>query len=330
MTTSGDIGSTVNAGYVVLVNPNDGTMNVDPDAFGNADLMNLSYSVTDLVADVGVIAGSNVALTLPSQLLSGQSVNVPVSVTIPGDALEGTYTGTVTVSDTVAGVSDVFTLVVQVNASEQILILVDTLRGEGNDNQTISIPFQVVNLGNNKLTSVTFLPTMDLVSTNAGRIPREMVVFTPPVVDTLPPGDTVEVTVDIRVPEGIISGIYYGEIEVRDDDGTPYDKKVVELTVTSRQNVSFDNSIVTGRVVMIGYKADPGFSPTLTIINVAGDAVYSSIRLPAANQFGEGTYSLSLVNPSGQNLAPGIYLAVIRTQIDGKPVNIIRKFLVLR
>ncbi|MEO0073027.1 MAG: hypothetical protein ABIK10_06345, partial [candidate division WOR-3 bacterium] len=85
-------GSGEGVGYFVVINPNNSDLNVDPDPFGNADLVDLGYVVDDLVHISNPLAWMPASVVsfepvAPWGLVSGGSEQVLIRVNVPSNQI---------------------------------------------------------------------------------------------------------------------------------------------------------------------------------------------------------------------------------------------------
>ncbi|MCK4413377.1 MAG: hypothetical protein KAY32_07535, partial [Candidatus Eisenbacteria sp.] len=235
---AGDTSSTV-SGKFLLVNPNSEAMNVDlDDAFGNANLTNLTYTLTPLTGP-----GANItptAITTPTGLTSGSSQAITYSVDIPSTQLEGIYTGTVTVTspgEDAAG--DTFDITLTVGAAESIMLTniypVDSV-GHG---EIASDWFTVQNTGNADLDNIVF---------NISAPVDIFTAFYPASISQLLVGETDTVKVTGLVPLGTLTGLYTATVTVKDDDGYPLET----VSVSAFVDPSYDLDIADNQQNLVG------------------------------------------------------------------------------
>jgi len=330
MVYSGEVGDTVAGLHFKVINPNNDQLNVDPDPFGNADLTGIKSYVTDLVAPNGCKISANNAqvVGLSTTIASGGFSTGEVRIAIPVDQVSGTYLGKVVVEDTVSGVADSFDIQVTVMPHEVVDITMDTLNFNGKEGGLAEATFMVANTGNIGLKSLKVKMVSDLVSTNGVVISRNRVAFTKSVIDSIARGDTASVTVRIDIPKHVARGTYLGWLMVSGANGTPSDSALIVLNISSNEAISFDNNPVTGSTVKIGYSGDVGYRPTLTIMNMAADVVLKVV-LPAITGTND-VYKWNLTNKAGNAVAPGLYIVMLKTKVNGKIKVYRSKLLILR
>ncbi|OYD13713.1 hypothetical protein CH333_10330 [candidate division WOR-3 bacterium JGI_Cruoil_03_44_89] len=315
----GDAGTTTPASQFVLKNPL---------GVGNVDITGITY-------DVKGLSDFTIGFDQPSYDVAygGYTVGA-LTVTIPEDEHEGVYTGWVVFEYTGGGivVSDSFNLNITVRPNEVVALSVDTLRITGREGTIATGMFSVLNKGNATLTDLELVMLTDLEDEAGTRLPRDRVEFIHPLIDTLAVGGTERIDMSVDIPRFTLDNVYTGEFEVRDKkDGDPFYRAVVVLTVTSETEVIVDENPVTGGRVNIRCKADADFEPTLTILNLAGEIV----------RFGESfqetkaattvrVYKWLLDNAWGRKVAPGMYIILIKTKIDGEEKILKDKILVIR
>jgi len=330
MTYTANVGDTVSGLHFKVVNPNTAEMNVDPDPFGNADLTGVSASVTDLVSAAGfTIPSTNVSVrNLATTIVSGGFSIGEVVVVVPADQVEGTYLGKVIVGDAASGVADTFDLQVTVLAHEVIDIPADSINLVGKEGEVLTGSFYVKNTGNTDVRGLHVKAVSDLVSTNGSIIPRTYISFTKSIIDSIARGDSASVDVRVDLPAHVYRGVYSGWISVASVSGTPSDSVLLVVDVKSEEVVSFSDNPVKGGSVRIGYTGDVGYRPTLKIMNMAADVVLS-VKLPPITGNND-VYIWKLVNAAGKKVAPGLYIVVIKTKVNGIEKVYRSKLLIVR
>ena len=270
MTLSGDLGDTVH-GVFQLINPNSEANNADPDAFGNADLNAIAYSIDTLWSSdhLSYIAPANVTINGASALISGASDLVDVYVNIPSDQPAGVYQATLRAVDAAAAVGDSFTVKVVVGRVEDIDIENTLIAGSGGAQDTlVTLPAMRVwnpsatssnpdpdGPGNVDLGNIQFSVT-NLVSADNRVIPSANVEFYPQFLDTLISGTYHDVVIKVRVAPGTHEGVYVGTINVHDDDGTPDDNVPIRITITPSYDMDVAQSNVNLGSVALGSTAN--------------------------------------------------------------------------
>jgi uncharacterized membrane protein len=248
-----------------LVNPNSEATNVDPDPFGNADLADLDWTVTDLgyvgefsralelertikglgkgaLAIDSLIPAASVDVTLPAGLGSGEGEDVPVGVAIPVDVLAGVYEGTLTVTDTVAGVSDEFDLIVAVRADRDLAIPEDVVSDTADHGESIDMWFTVENLGNVDLNDIEFENTVFADTITYEMIPEANVSYVPPTIATLPVDMDSSIMAIVSVPPGQYTGDYVCMVVAT--DGMVSDSLLLELHVAAEYDFDIAEATV--------------------------------------------------------------------------------------
>ena len=334
MEYTGGVGDTLEGKFFRVINPNNPDLNVDPDDFGNADLNDVTYSVDTLKTTEGIIFNGTVELIglTKGTLLSGESKDVGVKVTISDAQQTGTYEGIVRVWDNTHNeATDQFKIKVRVTANENVNIVEGVLADTVNAGAIAILPFNVKNDGSNvTLYNLDLIPLGDLISITGGRIPRKNINFTKPVIDSLSINATTLINLEVKVPNGMPKGTYTGWIEVRDHiKGVPNDSAFVSLNVLSEEGITVDNNPVTAaaKEANINFLCDNDYTPTLTIINMAGTKVIEKSFTPKS---GAVDYTWYLKNEAGKNIASGLYIVIIKTKTDGKEEIYRKKLLVIR
>ncbi|MCK4413378.1 MAG: hypothetical protein KAY32_07540, partial [Candidatus Eisenbacteria sp.] len=296
MSLAGAVSTTV-SGEFLLINPNTGDLNVDPDDFGNANLTNLTYTLTDLTGP-----GANIvptAITTPAGLTSGGSQAITYSVDIPAGQVEGVYTGTVTVTspgEDAAG--DVFDVSLAVGAAESIVLTniypVDSV-GHG---EIASDWFTVKNTGNADLDNIVF---------NISAPVDIFTAFYPASISQLLVGETDTVKVTGLVPLGTLTGLYTATVTVKDDDGYPLETVSVSAFVDPSYDLDIaDNQQnVVGNKMSLAGKVDTTVSAKFLLVNPNSEAMNVDLEDAFGNaDLANLTYTLTDLTGPGANIVP--------------------------
>ena len=239
------------SGLFLLINPNTDMMNVDPDSFGNADITNLTYTMTNLTGPGPEIITTNISITpTPMILASGCADTLLYEVDIPEGQISGLYEGMVYVtSPGEDDTGDFFYVNLIVGAEENIDIVETLTSGSGDHASWVDLTtFTVENTGNAELYNLLF-NTSGLEGSNYF-IPHDEIYlyiddFWTPVyetsIDELLVGETADVQPAVDVHRGQHAGTYSGFIRVIDDDGYPTDAIVVSLEVFPSYDIDISN-----------------------------------------------------------------------------------------
>ena len=316
MFLTGDVGDTTDPSQFVLYNPH---------GVGNVDITGITYTVTGL--DQFTVEFDQVEYGVE---YGGRTVG-ELTATIPDGQPQGTYIGWV-VLEHPGGVRDSFNLSITVNPDEMVSLSVDTLYITGREGTTARGSFSVLNQGNITLTDLRFEMLTDLEDVGGTLLSRDRVKFTYPVIDTLVMGGSTDIEMSVEIPGFTMAGEYIGTFTVMRDEGLS-DKAVVVLTVTSETEVVVDDNPVISDRVNIRVKADAGFEPKLTILNLAGEIVrFEEAFAAPVGKSGVPTrvYEWLLDNEAGKEIASGVYIIVIQTEINGEEKILKDKILVIR
>ena len=265
---AGDPGTSVELSFQ-LYNPNSDLYNVDPDPYGNVDLANIVYTVTDLNGVLHTIPSSAVVVDGPSAVASGAYADVTVTVNIPAFQYAETYTGQIVATDTVENVADTLTVAITVNSVEDVDIVQDQTTGNATvtDTMVTLSAFTVVNPtpaynpdpdgpSNTDLDNLQFNTTGLAVYDMSGNIeyfiaPENIYLSVTnlnapannTVIDQLPLGQNADVVPYVYVTPGQHAGTYTGIIRVIDDDGAPSDVIGVSVTIQSMFDLDIADNI---------------------------------------------------------------------------------------
>ena len=347
-------------GQFYLVNSNSPESDVDKDGYSTACTFRSIYVASKVnlinVANPALaIPGQNIIITkLPDSLATGASAQVNVQVEIPGGTVAGTYIGQIEIRDrqilTQLNASgdvlnvDVINVEVTVLPERQLGLVnpdrpeqLDSLVLRARAGQTASGVIRVANLGNAAQGDVR-LTASDLRSESAVGlvIPRENISFADPGFANIGVGDTARVTVNVRVPRGILGGRYRGTLTVQ---GSEADAVTIPLIVivTSSRGILFANNPIRGALGDIGqiaFNGDPGTEWQLAIFDMMGLVVYRTsgtvfAGLGANGQTGTAQQPelgadfavnvlWNLTNGRGEPVASGMYLVVVQSFVNGQ------------
>jgi len=308
----GDVGTRTGRGQFVLRN------------IGNVGITGITYTVTGL--DQFTIEFDQAEYSVE---YGGRTVG-DLFVTIPDGQTQGTYIGWVVLKHP-SGVRDSFNLSITVKSAALVSLSVDTLYITGREGRTARDTFSVSNQGNVDLT-LLMLEMIEYLEGGGTLLLSDKVTFTPTVIDVLAIDDTTDVVMSVEIPRFTMAGEYIGEFMVGKEGG-PLDMAVVVLTVISETEIAVDRNPVIGDKVNISVKADDDFEPKLTILNLAGEIVrFKEAFAAPVGKSGVTTrvYEWRLDNPAGKKVAPGMYIILIQTRIDGKEKVLRDKILVIR
>ncbi|MEO0227858.1 MAG: hypothetical protein ABIL70_07415 [candidate division WOR-3 bacterium] len=317
----------------LLINPDRSENNYDPDPYGNADLTNLRYHVSEILYshDGYTLDGSEIIFSNnPENLGWGQSVSVNVIATVKPTQHYATYYGTVTVSKPIGEIDsiyDSFTLEVVVGPREMFM-MPDTIVVIGNAGEFADTVFYVKNIGNKTIDRIELFPMTDFYSAGGIRIPMKTIEFTPPIiVDSIKVGESTEVTLRVDIPRGMLPGHYIAKAKAMQQRGDPAFNFIILLNVRYRPDISeeiiFSDNPVTGSYVDIGVY---GSEPRLTIMNMAAEIV---LTVPT-EEIKDGVYRWNLVNAKGKSVAPGLYVVILQSKIDEKDKVFTKKLLIVK
>lgn len=348
-------------GQFVLINGNSPDSDVDLDGYSNTGCVFRSFYVASTTNLVNVanpalaIPGQNIQVrNLPDSLAAGATARVNVQVEIPNGTVAGTYIGQIEIRDrniltqlnSSGDVLNLDVINVEVRVLEQrALTLIDpdsaatldsvVLRGRAG--QTATGVLRVANAGNAPLADVR-LTASDLRSESAVGlvIPRENISFADPGFATIGNGDTARVTIQVRIPRGILGGRYRGTLTVQ---GAEAESQTIPLIVivTSARGILFANNPVRGALGDIGqiaFNGDPGTIWSLAIFDMMGLMVYRANGTVFAGVGSTGSSGTAenpelgadfavnvlwnLTNGRGEAVASGMYLVVVQSFVNGQ------------
>jgi hypothetical protein len=220
----------------------------------------------------------------------------------------------------------------------------DSLVIAGRPGTTASGVVRIANLGNTDLTGL-HLESTDLVATSGTglRIRRDRISFSPNDLSSVGFGDTVRITVQVRIPQGLLAGRYRGELIAQGENLEPQ-RIPFTVVVTTPGDIVFETNPVVSRagdLAVIIFNADPGSRWELAIFDMmatttfrtTGTVFEGTAATPTEPAF-EGDeavrYTWPLVNGRGENVAGGMYYVVINAVQDGEERQLRGKLMVIR
>ncbi|HJR42106.1 MAG TPA: hypothetical protein VJ812_08410 [Gemmatimonadaceae bacterium] len=356
-------------GVLVLINAATVEQDVDHDGFAPGINFN-NLAVTDttdfvnIANPAAVILRTNLVIQdFLNPLNNGFQNQVAFFVNIPAGTAAGVYRGQFEISDTVAGVAlnpngealrvdGVFVEVTVLPERGIGLVQADTtaradsLVLRGRSGQTVSGVVRVANLGNVTISDVRFDAT-DLVATSGTglRIPKERISFSPGLLTALSLGDTARITVNVRIPTGLLAGPYRGALLVQGGDVGAVSIPLT-VVVTTAGDIVFETNPVSGRAGDLGviiFNADPGTNWRLRIFDMMGIASFAANGTVFAGGGGNGgggggpfpgdqavRFTWPLVNGRGEPVAGGMYYVVVEAIQDGERRQMRSKLMVIR
>ena len=372
---TGRAGASSQIGEFYLINSNSPDSDVDLDGYSNSGC---AYSNIYLpqalrvnlvnVADPSLaISAENIIVTnLPRVLGAGQMARVNIYVEIPPGTVAGQYIGQIQVRDsvppgsptsvTVGPTGDLLNMDIQrveltVLDDRGISVIdpdtdapLDSVVIRARAGQTGTGVFRLANAGNAALNDIR-LTSSDLRSESAVGlvIPAANVSFSIPAISEIGVGDTVRVTVSVRVPRGLLGGRYRGVITVQ---GQGIDQRQIPLIVivTSSRGILFQDNPVrggAGTVAHIAFNGDPGTQYRILVFDMVGLMVWSDQGTVFAGVNGTSTdptpgadfavnYIWPLINGRGEMVASGMYLVVVESIVNGQRQLAQDKLMVIR
>ena len=343
----------------VLVNGATDAQDVDRDGYdaravGATNFTNLIVSDTTDFVNVSnpdqVIARANFVLAdFLNPLNHGFQNQAGFFVNIPNNTPAGVYRGRFVIRDTVEVVGanpngealrvDAVEVEIEVLPNSDLGLVegdtnavLDSLVLRGRPGQTISGVVRLANLGNVALQNVRFDVT-DLIATSGTglRIRRERISFTPTEITSIAFGDTLRVTITVRIPVGLLAGRYTGELLVQ-ADGVPQERVPITVIVETPGEIVFETNPVVVRAgdrAVIIFNADPGTEWELRIFDMMALTTYAA----NGTVFEEDQavrFTWPLVNGRGENVAGGMYQVLINVTQDGQRRQLRGKLMVIR
>jgi hypothetical protein len=357
-----------------LINGNSESSDVDQDGYSTTcDFDNLfipddlRVNLTNVDDPSLAIPAQNIIITnLPRTLANGATARVNVYVEIPPGTVAGTYLGQFQIRDSVPDTDptaptvgptgdllnlDILRVEVTVLEDRGITVVdpeedipLDSVVIRARAGQTGTGVFRLANAGNTQLNDVR-LTASDLRSESAVGlvIPAANVSFSLPTLASVGVGDTVRVTVSVRVPRGFLGGRYRGYITVH-AQGVPQQQVPLIVIVTSTRGILFtDNPIRggSGTVARIAFNGDPGTDYHLAVYDMLGLLVWTddgsvfpgvggSAADPTAGADFAVNYIWPLTNGVGEDIAAGMYLVVVESIVNGQRQLAQEKLMVIR
>ncbi|MCK4255810.1 hypothetical protein KAX35_02890, partial [candidate division WOR-3 bacterium] len=263
------------SGLFLLINPNTDMINVDPDSFGNADITNLTYTMTNLTGPGPDIITTNISITpTPMILASGYADTLLYEVDIPEGQIPGLYEGMAYVTSPGEDDTGDFFYVNLVVGPVESIVLTGTLDQTVDHGVTAIDTFMVTNNGNVDLDNIVFWVT-DLYGGAGHMIVLENITFEPTSINELVATDSVEVKVHVNVPLGTYAITYTGMLRVIDDDGFPSDVIGVSVTVEPSYDLDICDNALSLFFNTMELSGIPGTSPTgnFLVINPNSEAM---------------------------------------------------------
>jgi hypothetical protein len=354
----GPAGAASTAGQFYIINGNTSDADVDHDGYASPGTCN--YTQIFVASITNLTKVDNEALAIPSQnvivtnlrrdLVSGASEQVNVTVQIPEGTVAGTYIGRLEIRDNlipaVPSTSsrdllnvDVITIEVTVDEDRGLAAFesdspdpLDSLVIRARAGQRATGVFRLANTGNVALSDVQLSAT-DLRSESAVgiSIPAENITFAAPSLATIAVGDTVRVTVTVRVPRGLLNGRYRGTIFAQGEGAAPLQIPLIVIVTSSRGILFATNPVrgAQGDIAQIAFNGDPGTDFRVVIFDMNGLMVYQTRGQVFAGLGGTPTVPTSgadfavnvgwpLVNGRGETVASGMYLVVAESIVSGE------------
>ena len=309
-----------------------------------------------------VISATNFRLgDFLNPLRNGGTNRVVIRVDIPEGTRAGTYRGGLTIRDSVRvpGLNsngeilreDFVIIEIEVLPARAIDFVaadsaaaLDSLVIAGRPGTTASGVVRIANLGNTEITGL-HLESTDLVATSGTglRIRRDRITFSPNDLSTVGFGDTVRITVQVRIPQGLLAGRYRGELIAQGENVEPQ-RIPFTVVVTTPGEIVFETNPVVGRagdLAVIIFNADPGSRWELAIFDMMATTTFRTTgtvfegtpATPTEPAF-EGDeavrYTWPLVNGRGENVAGGMYYVVINAVQNGEERQLRSKLMVIR
>ena len=348
-------------GSFYLINSNSPDSDVDLDGYSNTGCQYNAIYVASLVNLVNVansalaIPAQNIIISrLPDTLRAGARAEVNVGVEIPAGTQAGTYIGQIEIRDRnvfAAGnltndILNVDVINVEVRVLEEAALALvdpddetqlDSVVIRARAGQTGTGVVRIANVGNVGLGDVRLSAT-DLRSESAVGlvIPAENISFSPPNFSTVGVGDSVRVTVTVRVPRGILGGRYRGLLLVQGQEAQSASIPLIVIVTSTRGILFADNPVrgALGDVARIAFNGDPGTEYQLGIFDMMGLMVYKTTGQVFAGVSNTGTEGSAespeagadfavnvlwpLVNGRGEQVASGMYIVIVESFVNGK------------
>ena len=370
----GRAGAGTTRGTFFLSNGNSPDSDVDRDGYGpTCTFANLFVDVRSNLINVAnpalAIPGENIIITnFPRRLDPGENGEVSVFVDLPPGTVAGTYQGRIVVRDNaifsvtspsgdVLNLDRVLVEVVVLPETDFTIvdpdapIELDSVTVAGRAGTRANGVFRIANSGNTSVNDVRLSATELRSESAVGLvIPAENVQFSPPDFASIALGDTVRVTVQVRIPRGILGGRYRGSIIVQsqagangtggggsggdsDPNGSNTRQEIpLIVIVSSTRGILFANNPVRatlGDIAQIAFNGDPGTQYQVGIFEMTGLMVYQTSGQVFSGIGGTSTtpgvgadfavnLSWPLINGRGEQIASGMYLVVVESFVNGK------------
>ena len=366
---TGRVGFGTNEGTIVIVNAATAEQDVDNDGYTpGVDFNNLVIvDTTDFVnvadPEFSILRNNLRVRDFLNPLRNGFSNIVNFRVNVPAGTPAGRYLGRFTIIDQVrqpgqnypggeALRSDLIEVEIEVLPQAAFGLVqgdtaaqLDSLVLRGRPGQTVSDVVRLANLGNVSLGNVR-LEATDLVATSGTglRIRRDRISFSPQTLSTLGFGDTLRITVTVRIPTGLLAGAYRGEL-IAQGEGVDAIRVPLTVIVTTPGDIVFETNPVRGRAgdqAVIIFNADAGSRWEMAIFDMRALTTFrteGTVFAGGGGGAGEGEafpgdeavrYTWNLQNGRGENVAGGMYLVVINAVQDGNSRQLRGKLMVIR
>ena len=370
----GRAGAGTTRGTFFLGNGNTPESDTDKDGYGptcthRALFVDVRSNLINVANPALAIPGENIIITnFPRQLDPGENAEVAVFVDLPPGTIAGTYQGRIVVRDQnnfsvtspsgdVLNLDRILVEVVVLPETDFTIvdpdrpIELDSVVVSGRAGTRASGVFRLANSGNTAISDVRLSAT-DLRSESAVGliIPSENVQFSPPNFASLSINDTARVTVQVRIPRGILGGRYRGSIIVQsaagadgtggggtggnsDPNGSNTRQEIpLVVIVSSARGILFANNPVRatlGDIAQIAFNGDPGTDYQVGIFDMMGLRVFRADGQVFPGIGGSETtvgtgadfavnLSWPLINGRGEPVASGMYLVVVESFVNGK------------
>jgi hypothetical protein len=361
---------TTTLGTFIIINRDSASANQAAFPYSNCNYNNIYVALrTNLVNQANpalAIPAQDIILNnLPHVLPTGQFAFVGVSVILPPGTVAGRYLGSITISDSVAAISQTTTGEIVGSDQIDIEVVVDPLpsvtlvnadsarrldslvvRGRAGERATGTL--RVANTGNAPLTNVQVSAT-DLQSESSVGIviPAQNISISTTNFSSLAVSDTQRVTVAVSIPPGVLGGRYRGSLLVQGQGATPQRIPLVVI-VTSSRGIVFENNPVRNAngVARIAFNGDPGTDYQVGIFDMNGLLLFTATgtvfpgltptgtpgtaQNPGAGADFAVNVTWPLVNGRGEGVASGTYLVVVESTVNGQRQLARDKLMVIR
>jgi hypothetical protein len=361
---------TTTLGTFILVNRDSAHANQ-----GAFPYSNCSYNNIYVALRTNLVNQANPALAIPAQdiilnnlphiMPPGQFAYVGVSVILPPGTVAGTYRGSITIGDSVAGISTTQTGEIIGSPQINIQVVVDpqpalsiinpdsaaildslVIRGRAGERAAGSV--RIANTGNTPLSNVQVTATDLQSESSVGiTIPAQAITVSTASFSSLAVADTQRVTVSVNIPPGTLGGRYRGSLIVQGQGATP-ERIPLVVIVTSSRGIVFENNPVRNAngVARIAFNGDPGTEYKVGIFDVNGLMVYTTTDTVFAGVTATGTPGTAqnpapgadfavnvtwpLINGRGEGVASGTYYVVVESFVNGQRQLARDKLIVIR